>query len=133
MNTINLHDLGASGAGCGFTEIISDTVKLSVEYEYFDEDSGCAETVGEIIFDGVAAYRFHGEYYGSGRPTTGDDTIVEILDSSWISEMNSHYPDGFPKADLHHFAVFLSNNGFLEVAAGSVSLETPRRGNLRSS
>ena len=49
------------------------------------------------------------------------DTVVQILGSDWKSRLASEEPSGLARSvvSANHFALFISNSGYLEVMAES--------------
>jgi hypothetical protein len=109
-------DLPISGAGCGIIDIHSDGVQLIVRLSDGEIDAGT------ILFDEVAAFRFRGEMHSLGYADGSYDTVVEIINSIWLSELIEIEPEQIHRTvrGSHHFAILLSNNGYLEVVAKSV-------------
>lgn len=123
MNTKVLFELPIGNAGCGHIRFVSDGVMLAVHYEFTSEQR---QQFGGLLFDDVNAFRFADEQHGAGTPDTYDD-VVEVVDSLWLQSMIESEPErilGSVK-QKHHFATFLSNNGYLEVIASEVSQIDP--------
>lgn len=113
-------DLPISGVGCGFIDIRSDGVQLSTGI------SDGQIPVGTMLFDDVTAFRFRDEMHSLGYADGSYDTVVEIVDSEWVRELLEIEPKQILGSvnGSRHFAVFLSNNGYLEVVAKSVRFQT---------
>jgi hypothetical protein len=126
---MKIHDLSVGPAGCGHTRLTSDGLSLLLEYEYFD---GPKPLIGGISFQSIVAYRFSAEMHTSNYPDEAYDSVLEIVSSPWKKELQLAEPSGIDDiASTHHFAVFLSSNGYLEVLADACSLIDPRPGNLK--
>lgn len=115
--------------GCGFGAIKIDTVPPNLKLYYEFRDSG-TDQIGILAFKGVIAFRFHDELRFSGAPEESWDSVAIILDSEWLLEIARVEPPVFSKAErCNHYAIMLSNNGFLEVIAQNVE-QLPTRGGL---
>jgi hypothetical protein len=79
---------------------------------------------GEIRFETVRAARWQAEIYCTAWHTDGVyDTIAEIMDSSWLSELLDATPDherGF--WTLRHFMLYIAGEGCFEAVAASHSI-----------
>lgn len=128
MGTKKVLDLRTSQSGCGDIRITFDGLTLIIEYEF---SSGGNDFVGGVIFDNVIAYRFRDELHSHGFETSSYDAIIEIVDSDWIGYLlGDRFTDGINLKDSKHFAVLLSNNGYLEAVAESCREVKPRPGNF---
>src|SRR5688572_24485928 len=110
MTVREIVNLPISGAGCGFIDIRSTGVHLSVGI------SDSHIPAGAISFNHVTAFRFRDEMHSLGYANGSYDTVVEIVDSEWHRQILEIEPERIhASATLsRHFAVFLSNNGYLE-------------------
>jgi hypothetical protein len=117
-----LLDLQTTDSGCGSIRIASTAVELILEYEYHREGQ---TRIGRLRFKSSWAYRFHDEFHFLGFPEGAYDAVVEIEPSIWLQE---HFDTKGGKRHREnrgerHLAVFLSNNGLLEVMAKEVIRE----------
>jgi hypothetical protein len=103
MKAKTMIDLPIPQSGCGNTELISDGISLTLRFEYRKSKN---DHIGIIKFDGVIAHRFRDEVHSLGYASEAYESIAEILDSTWCSELNF---------DGRHFAIFRSSNGYFEV------------------
>jgi hypothetical protein len=121
-------DLPIPESGCGNSRFTSDGLAALLEYEFRSKGR---DRVAGIQFDGVVAHRFRNEMHSRGYSSEAYESVAEINPSTWKQELSSLEPGGI--ADMqkkHHFAVFLSSNGYFEVLAESFSLVEPREGKL---
>lgn len=123
--------LPISGAGCGSIRISANSVYLDLEYEFEYKDQNITH-VGKIKFLSLMAFRFRDEMHGAGYVSGSYDSLVEIQGSEWVKELHKKEPDNLriSVSKLHHYAVFLSSNGYLEVIAEGIKFEKPREGML---
>lgn len=123
------YDLPVGGSGCGNIRLISDSTVLTVEFEY--RQSGI-DWIGIVAFDGISSYRFYDEMHSQKHVLGSYDAIVEVVESDWISEIAYDEPEGIsvPVNQKHHFSLYISNNGQVDVIADSFSCVRPRRGLL---
>jgi hypothetical protein len=79
---------------------------------------------GELVFDGVTAFRFRNELHSLGFIPGSYDRLVEVIESDWLAELAAIEPTRISPSvkECHHFAVLLSNNGYLEVVSEAVEL-----------
>lgn len=125
MNKVLL-DLGTSGSGCGSIRLASDSVALLLEYEYRQGDQ---DLVGRIRFARCWAHRFQDEMHCLEVPEGAYDVVVEVANSTWLAQ---HFDTRGgtrirENRGERHMAVFLSNNGLLEVMARDVAREDPQK------
>lgn len=131
MKSVTRSTLPIPNSGCGSIRVTSNSVRLTVEFEYDSVSDG--PQIGALEFHGVIANRFRSEMYSVGFPQDSFDTLVEIIDSDWrdeVFESGSKLSREGPEA-FHHFAVFLSNNGLVEVLAKSHDGPHSRSGRLK--
>jgi len=130
MNERKALDLGVSDAGCGSICVKATSRNLEAQYEYYSHEAG-ADVTGCIRFEGVAAYRFRGEMHSLGSAEGSYDTLVEIETSDWLHELLSKEPSHIwgSVRRKKHFAVFFSNNGYLEVIADDFAQLPVQEGN----
>ena len=119
MTVRKVIDLPISGVGCGFIDIRSDGVQLSVGI------SDGQIPAGTVLFDDVTAFRFRDEMHSRGFVGESYDTVVEVIDSDWVRELLEIEPEQIlgSAEGSHHFVVLLSSNGYLEVVAKTVHLQ----------
>ena len=128
MNVIPHVSLPVSGSGIGDICLICSGGKLTIKFEYCCDRK---DLIGMLCFYEPIAYRFKNETHSRGFISSSYDCVVEVQDSSWLQELASSTPVHMHGvSDKCHFAVFLSNNGFVEVIAKSVALLTPSEGIL---
>lgn len=80
---------------------------------------------GELIFRGARAFRRASIVFCTSLDLEGAyDTLVEIVDSEWLSEMQAIAESGHHSIpNLHHFAIFFDGWGAFEFLAEE--LEAP--------
>lgn len=108
------HRLPLDSAGYDDVKITASSVELTVDFGYGPkkELNRCS-----ITFSGVLAFRFHDELH-SDVPEEADGAIVEIKNSEWIEKLKAEEPPAIRGVEgRHHFGVFLSDHGYLEVIA----------------
>ena len=111
--------LSTSDAGCGAIRVMFEGTSLRLEYEGHRPDGN--PILGHLRFDGVIAFRFRDEPRSAGFIEGSYDTVLELSESPWLQELSDAEPPGFGDvARRHHFAVLLSQNGYLEVIAEAV-------------
>jgi hypothetical protein len=118
MKAIKLVDLPIPQSGCGKTQIRSDGVSMSLDFEYRKEGR---DGIGTVRFKGLIAQRYRDELHSVGYVQESYESIAEIQNSPWCAEL---------KFDGRHFAIFLSSNGYFEVLAQEYMLEEPKEGLL---
>lgn len=103
-------------------------INLTVEYSYLETGE---LYVGVITFAYFVAYKFRDELHSEGFVPESYDSIVEIYGSDWLGEIIRIEPPGtlWPW-QKRHFALFLSNHGYLEVIADHFQEPPRRRGSL---
>jgi hypothetical protein len=120
--------LPGSGAGCGDAQVIASPPDLKVEFEYSADGK---DFIGALMFFGVIAYRFRNEMHSQGYINESYDAVIEVSNSVWLRDIAQEEPKGVRGAsEAKHFAVLISNNGYLEVIGNEVQLEAPREGSL---
>lgn len=128
MAARKLWALRTSQSGCGDVRLISDGVSLLAEYEY---RSNGQDWIGGVQFEEVIAHRFRDEMHSQGFDPSSYDTVVELAESEWIEALAKAEPDGiWGMKGKKHFAILLSNNGYLEVVARSCEELDSRSGTL---
>lgn len=105
--------LPTSSAGCGSILIRANSCKLVVKYEYNEDGKKC---IGCISFGYVCLYRFTGEMFG--YVSGSYDALCVIEESEWLSEARQNAASEWI-TDAKHYALYFSNNGYLEVIARS--------------
>ena len=120
-------NLKAGQSGCGEIRISANSFELTLEYEYANETG---DWVGTVEFGWCLAYRFRGEYFSLGFVQNSFDHIREVKHSAWLREILAQGDAGMVVKEPKHFAVLLSNNGYLEVLAATVKEIEPRKGCL---
>ncbi len=128
MKTNALSQLPIDSAGCGDTRLTTDGLFVTLEFEYRNAGE---DWIGGISFGSVVAYRFRSEVYSRGYVPESYEAVAEVIDSSWIQELNGIAPTGISDVlRTRHFAIFLGSNGFFEVLAETFDMLAPRRGLL---
>jgi hypothetical protein len=123
-------DLPIPGSGCGDVRITFKDLAVRAEFEYRSDGK---DLIGQLVFRNVVSFRFRDEMHSAGFVVEGYDCVVTVEGSTWLEELNAIEPSGMHGiAGSKHFAVLLSNNGYLEVVASDVTLEPPRIGLLGS-
>jgi hypothetical protein len=120
-------DLGTPGSGIGDIKIAFEGSDLKVEYEFTKN----GDFVGNATFENTHVFRFRDELRSRGFIEESYDTVIKVIESSWLGELRALDASGMDDLEgLHHFAVFLSSNGYLEVIAEKARLGAPRAGTL---
>jgi hypothetical protein len=118
MTLIKILDLSTSGVGCLDANVQHSGGDLRVEYGYETEES---TWTGAIRFENVGAFRYANERHAKAFPSEAYDAVVEIPDSDWMKGLLAERPVDLQwPFERRHFAVFLSNCGYLEVIAERV-------------
>lgn len=115
MKAKKLSDLPVPESGSLGTRLNTNGISLTLKFRY-----GGSGTyyVCKINFEDIVAYRFRKERYSLGFISEAYESLAEILDSPWCSELNY---------DGRHFAVFLSSNGYFEVLGKSFRIGEPEK------
>lgn len=123
--------LPVSGAGCGSIRVTANSIELKLEYEYVSENDDINH-VGQIKFYRTGAYRFRKEILSAGFIEASYDSIVEVKNSKWHKELIKKEPTDvlFSVKEKKHYALLLSNNGYLEVIAESLEVLPDKKGYL---
>lgn len=113
MKVIPLLDPKIAATGCGHFEIETNGVELRLTFE-----TGTA-SLAEVRFDDVIAFRFRDLMRSAGFPSESFDAIVELRDSEWVRELMRVEPPHIRRSvrDCRHFAMLLSESGYIEVVA----------------
>jgi hypothetical protein len=128
MRTTGVHRLESPGSGCGDIRLTYRETYLVLDYEF--RASG-RDYVGHLRFEDVVAFRFRDELHSAGFADASYDEVVDIQDSEWLEQLSVIEPAGFGALrSRRHFAVLLSNNGYLEVVALRVTIVLPTVGLL---
>lgn len=113
-NIKRIVDLGADDSGCSDVRIRHERLELWLDYRIHDkgEKRECS-----IVFSRVLAFRFGDVYRGRLLAEESYDCIVEVSSSSWRIELALREPAGLHVsiAEAKHYAVFVSDYGYLEV------------------
>jgi hypothetical protein len=118
MNNTTVHRLYTPDSGCGDIRVRYENLALVLDYEFRATGNN---QVGHLRFVDVVAFRFRDELHSSGFEKGSYDEIVELQKSEWLDQLRSIEPPGFGSlSGKRHFAVLLSNNGYLEVVARDV-------------
>ena len=93
-------------------------VEPSILFGYELDRINC---LGGISFTKVSALRKRGERFCTPWHIEGAyDTLVEVEDSSWLSELRADMPEQYKKAwSAHHYMIYLDSVGCFEIAAES--------------
>jgi len=77
--------------------------------------------LGGFSFSKVSALRKRGERCSTAwHIEEAYDTLVEIEDSAWLSELRSDMPEQYQKTwAAHHYMIYLDSSGCFEFAAES--------------
>jgi hypothetical protein len=115
-----LVSLPIGGAGCDGAIFSTNATELAIAVVGAETESGrCV-----IKFDNFIAFRFRNEMHSLGFLEASFDSVCRIVDSSWVAEMKKIRPAGLWYFETQHFAVMLSNVGYLEVLAEAVQVDT---------
>lgn len=71
-----------------------------------------------FTFNSVAAYGFYDEMTMPLSSTHCSDKLCEVLESDWLARWQ-HRKSPADKYERHHFAIYFSDCGYLEVLANS--------------
>ncbi|TXK17715.1 hypothetical protein [Homoserinibacter sp. GY 40078] len=105
-----------------FTDL-GATVELTYTYEYMG-----GLYAGGIGFDTARAYRFRAESHCTSWHFEAYDTLVEVLDSSWVRELRDAEPSVTGGIwTMRHFLIYLDDSGAYEVVAKDVEWLPVRR------
>lgn len=110
----------------GDINIESNGSDLRLRYEF-------GSKVGSLVFTRTVAFRYRNERH-SGMIFDGSTCgIVTVSPSPWLEELlrSESAGDYFSVKKCQHFAIFLSSNGFLEVAGQSFAIEDETEGDLQ--
>lgn len=119
-----------SDAGCGAIRLLFEATDLLLEYEGHDE--GGEPIVGRLRFVSVIAFRYRDEMHSLGFAEGSYDSVLTFDDSAWLNELSGIEPRGISDVvGRKHFAVLLSQNGYLEVVAERVAVGSATAGHLR--
>jgi hypothetical protein len=107
-------------SGCGDVRFSSNGVNCLLEFEFCKNGADC---IAGIQFFDFIAYRFRDEMRSDGYADEAYETLIEISESDWKMQLNKIEPSGINSVnERHHFAVFLSSNGYFEIIAKEFSL-----------
>lgn len=70
----------------------------------------------ELIFEGMQCYRHTSECFTKSL-MNAYDSVVEIVDSEWLRELNHLNPHAYSYWSPRHFAVYIDSNGMYEIVA----------------
>ena len=121
-----LHELDIAPAGPGRMRITADGSLLIVDFERSSMERG------RVRFRHPRAHR-HIDFFRGGMVVPGErwDVIGEIRPSPWIAELRAIDPDhAYDFDSMHHFTLFLVDNGYLEVVAEGVDEPTFGQGEV---
>jgi hypothetical protein len=130
MTARMLYRLPTSDVGVGNIEITTDGVELTIRYEYWEDGR---DIVGVVQFEVVLAFRFHDEAHSFAFPSCKEsyNAIAEVTESDWLKQLIA-MEVGLPLSakGKHHYAMFLTNNGLLEVIAARYTILNSYEGQL---
>lgn len=120
-------DLGIGSAGCHDIRVTMHGGSVLVEVPY---SVGRTYTAQSLLFHNAIAFRFRDEMHSLGFWPEANDTVIDVVDSIWLKELANIEPAGllYGIAGKRHFAVLFSNNGFLEIVADDVQVQSPDEG-----
>lgn len=118
MKVKKLLELPISGSGCANIRVIASSAELLVMYG-FNSEKDSSRLIGQILFDSVIAYSFRNTMHSEDYAEGSYDSLVEVSGSNWINWLLEIEPPmiGNTVANKKHFAMFFSENGYLEVVA----------------
>lgn len=120
MKVKKILELPISGLGCANIRVIANSVELLVQYGFnsIDDDS---RQVGKILFKSLISYSFRSTMHGMSFIKYSYDSLVEIKSSDYIKWLLEIEPPMIARsaANKRHFAIFFTDNGYLEVIAKS--------------
>ncbi|WP_092193158.1 hypothetical protein [Desulfomicrobium norvegicum] len=104
-----------------------DILKLQFDY---DKDGIIYKST--IQFDKVRAHRHEAEIYcPAWKIESSYDTLVEILNSTWASDLKSNAPDDLKNSwKLNHYMIYFESDGCFEVISDSWSIAPEMEGCL---
>lgn len=125
MKTEMILDLPVVGSGCERVHLSSDGTELQAQVEYL---SARHRNTVTVRFEDVVAFQFRDEMHCFGFAVGSYDKVVEVIDSVWAQELLESEPKGIlgGMKGKRHFAVLLSNVGYLEVIAENVHTVPPK-------
>jgi len=128
MKTKIIHSLITSDSGIGNIVLAFNGLTLIV---YYEANSTSGTIVGSICFRYVVSYTFTDEAFAKSFTDGSFDTVVEIVDSRKIYELNKGVNSCFVEAARSkHYCVFLSNIGQLDVFAEEIEILDTVKGTL---
>jgi len=115
-----LIELPISGSGCANIRIVANGVKLLAQYGFNSVDDGSRQ-VGQIIFESTISHRFRSTMHSRDYAEGSYDSLVDIESSDYLKWLLEIEPPMIARSavDKRHFAIFFSENGYLEVIARS--------------
>ncbi|WP_395374721.1 hypothetical protein [Marinicella sp. W31] len=131
MKIKKLLELPISSSGCANVKVIASSAELLVIYG-FNSRKDSSKLIGQILFDSVISYSFRNTMHSRGYADGSYDSLVEIESSDWMKWLLEIEPPmiGNTVAGKKHFAVFFSENGYLEVVADSYKVLPYEEGRL---
>jgi hypothetical protein len=120
-----------SSIPCPSTEIVGEPemrvagADLALSFVFEDDDD--SRFVARVEFSGVRAFRKRAESFCTvWHVEDAYDTVVEVLDSVWISELASDLSDRWKgRFPMRHFLLYLDSFGALEVIGARVEMIPP--------
>ena len=92
MQTVKkLMDLPISGSGCLSAKFIYSDTDGSIEFKYSDKDTG-KSSIGHLLFPHVMSFRFRDEMRSLGFYSESYESVAEVFNSEWVSEMERIEP-----------------------------------------
>ena len=79
-----------------------------------------SEKVCRIKFYGTEMFSFRSEPFSIGFPSESYDAICELVNTDWIRKFDRRSAH---VRELRHFAVYVSNSGYIEVASEAMDIE----------
>jgi hypothetical protein len=99
------------------------------DYAHFDKQSttlvisvglsGGNEKVCKIRFPGAEMFNFRSEPFSVGFPSESYDAICELTDTDWVKTFDRRSAH---VRELRHFAVYVSNSGYIEIASEAMEV-----------
>lgn len=116
-----LHKLDCSDSGCGDIRLTYQEICLLLDYEYRLHGK---DQIGHLRFYDVVAFRFRDELHSAGFALDSYDSLVKITNSEWIDQLRSYEPAEVEQvSEKNHYAILISNTGYLEVIADVATVE----------
>ena len=109
----------AHGCRCGWVNQVNKGLDAVLSYRYFEKG---VEWECSLLFTDVVALRFADEFHHNIELRKDFDSLVEVLDSSWMRQLNTTRKLRF---DRVHYRVHLPDVGVYDFIAASFEERLP--------